>query len=137
VAEDSVNLSAYFAWSLLDNFEWNEGYRPRFGLVHVDRDNPDFRRYPKLSAYWLSHHFFKLAPDRIACLGARARGRAPGGRRALGGRGQLERARGAGGLACQVGSTSLQWPAGPSPRNTPLHLPRPRSAEIKSCGGQS
>ncbi|KAI8463165.1 MAG: glycoside hydrolase superfamily [Monoraphidium minutum] len=68
VAEDGVNLAAYFVRSLVDGFEWNEGYRPRFGIVHVDRLTRAMRRYPKLSAYWLSHHFFKRGPDEIACL---------------------------------------------------------------------
>jgi beta-glucosidase len=33
---DGVPLAAYFVWSLLDNFEWAQGYSNRFGVVHVD-----------------------------------------------------------------------------------------------------
>ncbi|WP_045223735.1 GH1 family beta-glucosidase [Methyloterricola oryzae] len=43
-----VDLRGYFAWSLLDNFEWSFGYSKRFGLVHVDPDT--LVRTPKSSA---------------------------------------------------------------------------------------
>ena len=47
---DGVDVRRYCVWSLLDNFEWEEGYDKRFGIVHVD-----FRtqaRVPKRSALW-------------------------------------------------------------------------------------
>jgi beta-glucosidase len=45
-----VDLRGYFVWSLLDNFEWAEGYAKRFGIVYVDF--PTQRRLPKDSAHW-------------------------------------------------------------------------------------
>ncbi len=45
-------LAGYFAWSLMDNFEWAEGYNKRFGIVHVDYASQ--RRTPKDSARFFS-----------------------------------------------------------------------------------
>ncbi len=45
-----VPLRGYFAWSLMDNFEWAHGYSKRFGLIYVDY--PSQRRIPKASARW-------------------------------------------------------------------------------------
>jgi beta-glucosidase len=47
---DGVNVNGYFVWSLTDNFEWAEGYRPRFGLIYVDFGTR--QRIIKESGYW-------------------------------------------------------------------------------------
>jgi beta-glucosidase len=49
---EGFDVQGFFVWSLLDNFEWAEGYEKRFGIVHVDFDTQ--RRTPKLSSRWYS-----------------------------------------------------------------------------------
>ena len=47
--EKGYNIKSYFAWSLLDNFEWSFGYSKRFGLVYVDFESQ--KRIKKKSWY--------------------------------------------------------------------------------------
>ncbi|WTF43830.1 GH1 family beta-glucosidase [Streptomyces sp. NBC_01604] len=51
--EAGVDVRGYFVWSLLDNFEWAEGYARRFGLVHVDYET--LTRTPKASYTWFQN----------------------------------------------------------------------------------
>lgn len=52
-SSDGINVIGYFHWSLLDNFEWAEGWWPKFGLVEVDRQN-DMKRKIRPSAEWFA-----------------------------------------------------------------------------------
>ncbi|XP_023530952.1 beta-glucosidase 12-like [Cucurbita pepo subsp. pepo] len=49
--EGGSRVKGYFAWSLLDNFEWADGYTVRFGINFVDYKD-GMKRYPKTSAHW-------------------------------------------------------------------------------------
>ncbi|CAM8987873.1 unnamed protein product [Rhodiola kirilowii] len=51
IRQDGCNVSGYFVWSLLDNWEWNSGYTVRFGLYFVDYKN-NLTRIPKASVEW-------------------------------------------------------------------------------------
>lgn len=55
INEDGVDIRAYFPWSLLDNFEWADGYLTRFGVTYVDYETQE--RYPKESAKFLVKWF--------------------------------------------------------------------------------
>lgn len=56
--DSGLPVKGYFAWSLLDNFEWAEGYTRRFGLIHVDY--PTQRRTLKLSGEWYRSFLAKI-----------------------------------------------------------------------------
>ena len=50
--QEGANVHGYAVWSILDNFEWERGYGPRFGLVRVNYET--LERIPKQSAHWYS-----------------------------------------------------------------------------------
>ncbi|MDF7811832.1 GH1 family beta-glucosidase [Hymenobacter sp. YC55] len=66
--QEGIPVDGYFAWSFTDNFEWAEGYNPRFGLVHVEYETQ--RRTVKDSGKWYSE--FVAGEDRRQAQAARA-----------------------------------------------------------------
>jgi beta-glucosidase len=69
-----VPLAGYFAWSLMDNFEWGHGFAKRFGLVGVDYETQ--RRLPKDSAYWYRDVAAANAVDDVASAPSQGESRA-------------------------------------------------------------
>jgi beta-glucosidase len=67
--QEGVNVTGYFVWSFTDNFEWSEGYAPRFGLVYIDFMSQ--KRTVKSSGYWFSE-FLKNKKE-VTCLLLRAK----------------------------------------------------------------
>jgi len=65
-----VDLRGYFAWSLLDNFEWSHGYAKRFGIVHVDYRTQ--KRTPKASALFYAE-VIRTAGGSLGISGGRRR----------------------------------------------------------------
>ncbi|XP_039685762.1 hydroxyisourate hydrolase isoform X2 [Medicago truncatula] len=61
------NMKGYFMWSFIDAFELLDGYKSIYGLYYVDRNDPELRRYPKLSAKWYSQF---LKGTRSSLVGA-------------------------------------------------------------------
>jgi beta-glucosidase len=59
-ASEGVPVRGYFLWSLLDNFEWTDGYATRFGVIHVDYATQ--KRTPKLSASFYREVIARNAP---------------------------------------------------------------------------
>ena len=51
--EEGLNVEGYFVWTLTDNFEWAEGFHPRFGLIYVDFETQ--QRIIKSSGHWYSN----------------------------------------------------------------------------------
>lgn len=59
--QEGINVKGYFVWTFLDNFEWAEGYYPRFGLVYVDFETQ--KRIVKSSGNWYAKFLKSKVPE--------------------------------------------------------------------------
>lgn len=50
---NGAKVEGYFAWTLMDGYEWGNGYQIRYGFYHVDRKT--LKRTPRLSAMWYAN----------------------------------------------------------------------------------
>ncbi|KAA8549635.1 hypothetical protein F0562_001347 [Nyssa sinensis] len=60
--KEGANVKGYFMWSLMDNFEWSQGYTVRFGLIYIDYKDGVLTRYPKDSAIWFMNFLKNVIP---------------------------------------------------------------------------
>ncbi|KAK9281422.1 hypothetical protein L1049_004324 [Liquidambar formosana] len=65
------NARGYFTWSFLDVFELLDGLESSYGLYYVDLEDPDLKRYPKLSAHWYSAFLKGKVPVQMELLKSR------------------------------------------------------------------
>ena len=65
--QEGVNVTGYFIWTFLDNFEWAEGYYPRFGLVYVDFVTQ--KRIVKSSGKWYAKFLKNIAMEPAGRIG--------------------------------------------------------------------
>ncbi|KAL3270526.1 hypothetical protein HHI36_021065 [Cryptolaemus montrouzieri] len=63
IYEDKIPVKGYSVWSLLDNFEWMAGYTEKFGLFHVNFNDPQRTRTTKLSAKWYKKVIAERTPS--------------------------------------------------------------------------
>ncbi|KAJ8710554.1 hypothetical protein PYW08_009069 [Mythimna loreyi] len=68
IKEDGVNVTGYTAWTLMDNFEWMDGYTTKIGLYEVDFSHPQRMRTPRASARFYADLIKKHALDPITVL---------------------------------------------------------------------
>jgi len=55
ISEDKVNVIGYTVWSIMDNFEWADGFSTKFGIYRTNFSDPNLTRIPKASAYWFAN----------------------------------------------------------------------------------